>query len=82
MTKISLNTKLVKDIFEWDRTNWAESIGFWEPWLNTPDTKKVLTLGEKHGGLTLLYALYGHSVTATDLEGVTERAYRLHRNIK
>lgn len=79
MTKISLNAKLIKDIFEWDRTNWSKSVGFWEPWLDSPEQKSVLTLGEKHGGLTLLFALYGHIITATDLEGVTEKALRLHK---
>ncbi|MCC6548684.1 MAG: class I SAM-dependent methyltransferase [Ignavibacteriaceae bacterium] len=78
MTKLSLNAKLVKDIFDWDRTNWSESVRFWENWLSVSEPKKVLTLGEKHGGLTLLFALYGHNVTSTDLEGVTEKALRLH----
>ena len=67
-----MERKIINDIFEWDVSNWSKGLEFWKNELENLSKKKVLTIGEKNAGLTLLFAQNGAHVTSTDLDGVTE----------
>ena len=56
------------EIFEWDVDNWSKCLPYWEPWLTglDRDTARILTLGERNGGLSLWFALQGFKVLCTD----------------
>lgn len=69
----------IADAFEWDSVNWSKCLHHWEPYMLPETHKNVLTVGEKNGGLSLLFALNGHQVTATDLIGVTENGKAMHK---
>jgi ubiquinone/menaquinone biosynthesis C-methylase UbiE len=70
---------VVGDIVEWDIANWGRALQFWEESLPTTlDGQQVLTLGERNGGLSLMYALLGAQVTCTDYGGPTAAARELH----
>jgi ubiquinone/menaquinone biosynthesis C-methylase UbiE len=73
-----MNPQLRSDIIQWDVKNWSKALPFWTPHLPAKETR-VLTLGERHGGLTLWFANAGYNVTSTDLEGVSEDAKALHQ---
>ncbi len=60
--------------------NWAQLIEYWLPIIQEfPKTAKVLTIGERNGGLSLWLALLGYHVTCTDIVDNTEQAQTLHR---
>lgn len=75
------NTGLpVQDIIEWDVPNWSCLIAYWTPILETlPRDAKVLTVGERNGGLTLWLALMGFHVVCTDRESPEPHASLLHK---
>lgn len=57
-------------VMEWDEYNWAWALAHWLPWLPSGATscRKVLTIGERSGGLSLWFASLGFQVTCTDYE--------------
>lgn len=65
-------------VIEWDAHNWSKALPFWAPHLPGPPAQ-VLTLGERHGGLTLWAARHGLEVTATDVHGVSDLGRRRHQ---
>ncbi len=74
-----LNRQTVHAIIEWDIRNWGRAIPFWLSTL--PDSlegKRVLALGERNGGLSLMYALLGADVICSDVGGPTINARMLH----
>lgn len=73
-----VNSELRRDIIQWDIKNWSKALPFWGAHLPSKEAS-VLTLGERHGGLTLWFAQAGFSVTSTDLEGVSEDGIALHK---
>jgi ubiquinone/menaquinone biosynthesis C-methylase UbiE len=75
---VAMNPQLRRDIIQWDIKNWSKALPFWEPHLPSTEAR-VLTLGERHGGLTLWFAKAGFNVTSTDLEGVSDEAKALHQ---
>lgn len=70
----------VDDIIEWDVRNWAQLIGCWSDIIEEyPKTAKVLTVGERNGGLSLWLAQMGYNVVCTDITETTEGAKALHK---
>ena len=74
MAKIPIN-----DIIEWDVENWSRALNFWENHLPpcSPEIR-ILTLGERNGGLSLWLALKGYHVIYSDRTPPTEKALQLH----
>jgi len=77
-----VDQQLKTDIIEWDTANWGKALDFWQPHLPQSEAATALTLGERHGGLSLWLAQAQLQVTATDLEGVTEKGKALHQRYK
>ena len=73
-----MDEALRKDVIQWEVRNWGKTLDFWQPHLPVAEGKKVLTLGERDGGLTLWFAKQGFDVTATDLKGLTDEGKALH----
>ncbi|MDR2706431.1 MAG: class I SAM-dependent methyltransferase, partial [Planctomycetaceae bacterium] len=75
------------DIIEWDKSNWAKALPFWEHHLQkacgTDETKllkdqNVLELGGRRGGLSLWTASFGANVICSDLENPEKIASPIH----
>lgn len=81
MRKI-LSKKELNDIFEWDVINWSKSLNFWNLENTFIKEKKVLTIGERNGGISLLFSMFEGKVTATDLNGITEEGKEIHKKYK
>ena len=73
-----MDKKLRNDIVEWDVQNWSRAIDFWKlP--NDLRGKKVLDIGGRNGGLSLLFALMGANVVCSDINiHGFEKAKALH----
>lgn len=85
MRKIDYTDKeLMKDIVEWDVSNWSRALEFWEivPEINIqlpPRTRqKALDVGGRNGGLSLYWALKGYDVTCSDITDNFDKAKMLH----
>ena len=72
---------LMADVIQWDVMTWQRCLPFWHDVIEAKfsGSLKVLLLGERDGGLALWYALLGHRVTCTDLNGPTPAARELHK---
>lgn len=70
---------LLKAVIEWDVLNWSKALELWSKALGGKKNLKVLCLGERNGGLSLWFALQGHSVICSDYGGPAEGAVILHR---
>ena len=57
-------------VMEWDQHNWASALAYWLPWLppGPASARRVLTVGERSGGLSLWFASLGFQVTCTDYD--------------
>lgn len=76
-----MNKVLMKDIFEWDRTNWSKSLPFWLNYLpENGESKICLELGANNGGLSLWLANLGFDVVCSDLENPIGKANSIHSN--
>ncbi len=70
----------IKDIIQWDISNWSEGLRFWEHTINWGDpSKNCLELGADSGGLSLWLALKGYHVLCSDLANTRARASPLHK---
>jgi len=77
---MALSPKVYNDIIEWDIPNWSRVLPFWERWLPPKsDECRILTLGERNGGLSLWLALLGYRVIYTDVHEPSQKALALHR---
>jgi len=72
----------LEHIIEWDVRTWSHCLDFWAPVLHglNPGLTRVLTVGERNGGLSLWFALQGFQVTCSDHGGPTAQARVLHEN--
>lgn len=72
---------LLKDVIEWDVRSWAPCLDFWALVIQRkqPTSTRVLTVGERNGGISLWFALQGFNVICSDRGGPTRRASELHR---
>ena len=70
----------LRDIIEWDVPNWSRALEVWWPAVRAfdPARARVLTVGERNGGLSLWFALLGFRVLCTDYGGPTAAARALH----
>lgn len=75
-----MNSPSLQEIIQWDVTNWAKAIPFWEKHLPT-DThgRKCLAIGEREGGLALWLAQKGFDVVCSDLKDTEKTASPLHK---
>ncbi len=78
LIKLSIDRKLIEDVFEWDVLSWSQAISFWANGCKKVSEKKVLELGARGGGLTLLFALAGAEVICSDFGGPSAAAEILH----
>ena len=71
----------LKDIIEWDHTNWSVALYFWlkNTTVNLKDSY-ALELGARNGGLSLWLASRGCRVLCSDIGSPTEEAKNLHQN--
>ena len=74
---------LLKDIIEWDIPNWSKALSFWAAHLPRMEAApRILTVGERHGGLSLWLALKGYKVVYTDVHDPRPEAVALHKKHK
>lgn len=61
--------------------SWSRCLEFWAPLVQSiePASARVLTVGERNGGLSLWFALHGYRVICSDLGGPTLQARKLHQ---
>lgn len=76
------SNKELNDIFEWDVINWSKALDFWKLDERQIKDKKILTIGERNGGITLFFSLLQGKVTSTDLNGITNKGKELHKSYK
>lgn len=69
----------VQGIFSWDVKIWSQALSLWVPSLEKLAGGKALAIGERDGGISLLFALLGFDVVCTDLGGATAKARELHK---
>jgi SAM-dependent methyltransferase len=70
---------ILPDVLEWDIHNWSHAIDFWKQSQCKLQYSKVLDLGSRRGGLSLLFANSGAQVICSDLNGPAPEAEALHR---
>lgn len=73
-----LTKEQIKDIIQWDVSNWKKALSFWEQHFKITPGMKVLALGERGGGLSLYFALMGCEVVCTDYRDFPEETKKLH----
>lgn len=70
----------VSDIIEWDIPNWSHALDFWDRYLPPLGSNlKILTIGERNGGLSLWLALKGYQVIYSDVHPPKKEALALHK---
>lgn len=79
-----MDKKILRDVVEWDTVTWGRAILYWKTkQLDISDVHrreiKVLDVGSRGGGLSLMFALMGYQVRCTDLENPKEIAAPLHQ---
>lgn len=78
--KISIET--IKEIIAWDVKTWAKVLPFWEENYEIKPGLKVLSIGEREGGISLYFALKGCNVTCTDYRDFPDSIYEFHKKHK
>lgn len=73
-----LSQKELKDIIQWDVSNWKKALSFWDEHYKITPGMKVLALGEREGGLSLYFALMGCEVVCTEYREFPEETKRMH----
>jgi len=72
----------IKDIVQWDVRNWARSVAFWEKYSNLKPNARVLVLGDREGGMSLMFAKHGHNVICSEYFPFPEATTKLHEKYK
>ena len=75
--KISIAT--TKEIIAWDVKTWAKVLPFWEKNYEITPGLKVLSIGEREGGVSLYFALKGCNVICTDFREFPDSIYEFHK---
>jgi len=75
-----LSKKELADIIQWDIKNWSKCLDFWEENADLDQSKKVLALGEREGGMSLFFALNGHDVICSDYNPMPDTTKVMHAN--
>jgi SAM-dependent methyltransferase len=68
----------INDIIQWDVRNWARSVVFWEKYSTLKPNSKVLVLGDREGGMSLMFAKYGHDVICSEYFPFPAATTKLH----
>jgi len=72
-----------KDVIEWDVPNWSRAVDFWPLDEFAGKSLRVLELGARRGGLSLLFAKKGladdGNIICSDLSGPSAEACVLHK---
>lgn len=76
-SKIAKET--INELIEWDIKTWSKVLPFWESNFNIKPGLKVLSIGERGGGMSLYFALKGCTVTCTDYNEFPETIYNFHK---
>ncbi len=74
-----LSKKELADIIQWDIKNWSKCLDFWEENADLDQSKKVLALGEREGGMSLFFALNGHDVICSDYNPMPDTTKVMHK---
>lgn len=71
---------LLVDVIGWDVRSWGRCLEYWSPAVESikPAAARVLTIGERNGGISLWFALQGYRVICSDIGGPPANARRLH----
>ena len=78
-----MDKELIKDIIQWDVTNWSKALSQWQPIVENNKFENSLAIGEREGGLSLWLASNGIRVICTDyIEFSQELPLRLHKKHK
>jgi len=73
-TKVQL-----RDIVQWDVTNWAKSIYYWDANINFDNISSCLEIGACRGGLSLWLAMHGKKdIICSDYNDNRSIAFQLH----
>lgn len=71
---------LLIDFVEWDTTNWAKALAFWERSVDLENNNySCLELGGRRGGLSLWLAIKGNNVICSDLKNPESEAGLIHQ---
>jgi len=70
---------LVKDIIQWDVSNWSRLLTLWQPIIESNTHKKALAIGEREGGLSLWLALNNKTVICSDYKLSQKTPLALHK---
>ncbi len=74
---------LIKDIIEWDVTNWSNALFYWDSVIDIKNKGyNCLELGARRGGLSLWLSLNGNKVICSDLTNPATTAIPLHNKYK
>lgn len=74
-----MEKEIIKDVIEWDITNWSRAICYWHKNVKITHKKhRCLELGATRGGLSLWLAIHGNEVLCTDLKNPEKWARDLH----
>jgi ubiquinone/menaquinone biosynthesis C-methylase UbiE len=73
-----LSKKELTDIVQWDIKNWSKCLKFWDENTDLKNPKKILALGEREGGMSLYFALNGHTVICSDYNAMPDTTRKMH----
>lgn len=75
-----MKKEIIRDVVDWDVTNWTRAIRYWEKHVNINLKKHhCMELGTAYGGISLWLALNGNAVLCTDIRHPEKLAGHLHR---
>ncbi|MFT6715639.1 MAG: ubiquinone/menaquinone biosynthesis C-methylase UbiE [Saprospiraceae bacterium] len=75
----NLSQKEINDVVHWDVRNWSRSFAFWEKNSTLKPNSKVLVLGDREGGMSLIFAKNGHNVICSDYFDFPDTTVKLHK---
>lgn len=79
-TRSLLPERVLNDVIGWDIRTWSPCLDFWSPVLQglNPAAARVLTIGERNGGISLWFALQGFRVICSDYGGPPPSVKEIH----
>jgi SAM-dependent methyltransferase len=74
-------TAVIQDTIGWDISNWKRAVDFWNR-STAKSPKKILVIGEREGGISLLMALNGADCICSDARPFKSIPLPLHEKYK
>lgn len=68
----------LKNIIQWDVTNWSKALRYWDENTDIKPGQKVLALGEREGGLSLFFAIKGCKIICSDYNEFPDETKQMH----